>query len=110
MSVIGFPYTEGFVDEVRVKEKAGDGGAGAATIRREPYTPRGGPDGGDGGRGGDVTLRVDPSMFDLSPLADRPQLRAGGGKPGSRNNRHGAAGDHRGFSVAGRPAKLMGRG
>jgi GTP-binding protein len=81
-----------FVDEVRLVVKAGDGGAGSASMRREPYTPRGGPDGGDGGRGGDVVLRVDPSMFDLSPYADRPRHQAKNGGPGLSKNRHGAAG------------------
>jgi GTP-binding protein len=81
-----------FSDEVRLVVKAGDGGAGSASMRREPYTPRGGPDGGDGGRGGDVVLRVDPSMFDLSRYSDRPRHQAKSGGPGSSNNRHGAAG------------------
>jgi GTP-binding protein len=81
-----------FTDEVTLFVTAGSGGAGAATVRREPYRPQGGPDGGDGGRGGDVVLRVDPSMPDLSRYADHPHHRAGGGSAGSRNNRHGAAG------------------
>jgi GTP-binding protein len=81
-----------FVDEVRLVVKGGDGGAGSASMRREPYTPRGGPDGGDGGRGGDVVLRVDPSMFDLSRYADRPRHQAKNGGAGSSQNRHGAAG------------------
>jgi GTPase len=81
-----------FADEVRIHVKAGDGGAGSASIRREPYKPRGGPEGGDGGRGGDVALRVDPSLFDLSPYADSPHHRAKAGGPGGKNNRHGADG------------------
>src|SRR3989442_1871468 len=72
--------------------KAGDGGAGSASVRREPFNPRGGPDGGDGGRGGDVILRVDRSVFDLAELADRPHRKARGGGPGRSNNRHGADG------------------
>src|SRR5437870_5378312 len=88
------PIIEGpmFVDRLTLFARAGDGGAGSASIRREPFTPRGGPDGGDGGRGGDVVLRVDPSVFDLSALADHPHHRAGSGGPGRRNNRHGAEG------------------
>lgn len=82
-----------FVDQVTIFVKAGDGGAGSASMRREPYRPRGGPDGGDGGKGGDVILRVDPSLFDLSRYADRPHHRAENGRPGSSNNRHGANGD-----------------
>jgi len=81
-----------FVDEATVFAKAGDGGAGRASIRREPYTPRGGPDGGDGGRGGDVLLAVDLSVSDLSSLADHPHQRAHNGKSGSGNKRHGARG------------------
>jgi GTPase len=81
-----------FVDEVRIHVRAGDGGAGSASFRREPYTPRGGPDGGDAGRGGDVVVAVDPSEFDLSRLADRPQHRAKNGRPGGPNRRHGANG------------------
>ena len=81
-----------FIDRVKLSVRAGDGGAGGASMRREPYTPHGGPDGGDGGRGGDVILRVDPSRFDLSALADRPRLNAGNGRPGSGNNRRGADG------------------
>src|SRR5205823_8746180 len=82
-----------FVDTATVFVKAGDGGAGSASIRREPYNPRGGPDGGDGGRGGDVVMRVDPSVFDLSALADRPHRTAKPGGPGGSNNRHGADGE-----------------
>jgi GTP-binding protein len=81
-----------FVDRVKVRVRAGAGGAGSASLRSEPYTPRGGPDGGDGGRGGDVILRVDPSVFDLSWFADHRQLRAGGGGAGAKNNRTGARG------------------
>src|SRR6266536_1933802 len=81
-----------FVDRATLLVKAGDGGAGSASLRLEPFAPRGGPDGGDGGRGGDVILRVDPSVFDLSALADRPHSRAGHGGPGRGNNRHGADG------------------
>lgn len=82
-----------FVDEAKVLVQAGDGGAGSASVLREPYKPRGGPDGGDGGRGGDVVFQVDSSMFDLAPYADRPRLRADSGSSGSRNNRHGANGE-----------------
>jgi GTP-binding protein len=80
------------VDTVMLFVRAGNGGAGSASIRREPYTPRGGPDGGDGGRGGDVILRVDPSVFDLSVYADRPHQRAGHGGGGGPSRRHGADG------------------
>jgi GTP-binding protein len=81
-----------FVDRVKVRVRAGDGGAGSASLRSEPYTPRGGPDGGDGGRGGDVILRADPSVFDLSWFVDHRQLRGGAGGAGARNKRTGADG------------------
>jgi GTPase len=82
-----------FVDLARIRVKAGSGGVGSASLRREPYVPRGGPDGGDGGKGGDVVLRADPSVFDLSRYVDRPPYRAPSGKPGGKNNRHGAKGE-----------------
>ena len=82
-----------FVDRAKVRVRAGDGGAGSASLHSEPYTPRGGPDGGDGGRGGDVILRVDPSLFDLSWFTDHRRHRAGSGGPGARNKRTGAEGD-----------------
>ena len=81
-----------FVDRVTLFVRAGSGGPGSASLHSEPFKPRGGPDGGDGGRGGDVVLRVEPSMFDLSRYADRPHHRAGDGRPGSRNKRKGAQG------------------
>ena len=61
-----------------------------AHLHSEPYNPQGGPDGGDGGRGGDVVLRVDPSMFDLSPYRDRRRHRSADGRPGASSNRTGA--------------------
>jgi GTPase len=81
-----------FVDEVKLVARGGSGGAGSASLRREPFSPRGGPDGGDGGKGGDVVLQVDPSMFDLASYRDHPHQRAKDGGPGGKNNRHGAAG------------------
>jgi len=81
-----------FVDTATIVVNAGGGGAGSAHLHSEPFKPRGGPDGGDGGRGGNVILRVDPSMFDLSSYRDRPRFRAEDGGPGARNNRHGADG------------------
>lgn len=82
----------GFVDEVTVVARAGRGGDGAATILREPYTPKGGPDGGDGGTGGDIVFEVDPRVHDLSYLADHPHQRAASGRPGAGRNRTGADG------------------
>jgi GTP-binding protein len=78
---------------VTVYVRAGKGGAGSASLLREPYKPRGGPDGGDGGQGGSVILEVSGREQDLSALADRPHRRAENGRPGSSNNRTGAAGE-----------------
>ena len=82
-----------FVDQVEIEVKAGDGGNGAVTFRKEKYVPRGGPDGGDGGRGGSVILEVDPGTATLLDLHRRPVRRAGSGKQGSGSNRNGAEGD-----------------
>src|SRR5438093_6723652 len=83
-----------FADEATLFVRGGKGGDGAASFRREPYTPRGGPNGGDGGTGGDVVLEVSTGVRDLSWLADHPHQRARSGQPGSGNKRHGADGSH----------------
>jgi GTPase len=81
-----------FVDEAVAFARGGRGGNGAASFRREAHTPRGGPDGGDGGRGGDVVLEVSPDVYDLSGIADHPHLRADPGGHGQGSNRRGADG------------------
>jgi GTP-binding protein len=82
-----------FADEATIFVRAGKGGDGAVSFRREPYTPRGGPNGGDGGKGGDVMLEVSRGVRDLSWFVDHPHQRAKNGGPGSGNNRKGAGGD-----------------
>ncbi len=82
-----------FVDRVVIHASAGDGGNGCASVHREKFKPLGGPDGGNGGRGGDVIVVVDPSVTTLLPLHHRPHQRASSGKPGQGSNRHGAAGE-----------------
>ena len=82
-----------FADEATVFVRGGRGGDGAVSFRREPYTPRGGPNGGDGGKGGDVVLEVSPSVRDLAWFADHPHQRARGGEPGGKSNRSGGAGE-----------------
>jgi GTP-binding protein len=82
-----------FVDEVTVFARAGDGGHGSASLHSEPYKPLGGPDGGDGGRGGDVVFEAASRVRDLSALADHPHLRAPAGGRGASNRRTGADGD-----------------
>ncbi len=81
-----------FVDEARIHLKAGDGGAGAVSFRHEKYVPRGGPDGGDGGRGGDILVRVDPGERTLSAYRGRRHYKAETGGAGSGALRHGADG------------------
>ena len=81
-----------FIDRVEVVVRAGSGGRGAVSFRREKYVPFGGPDGGDGGRGGDVRLRGEPMLATLSSFHHRRQFQAPDGVPGSGGNRHGAGG------------------
>ncbi len=83
--------TGDFVDEVRIHVRGGDGGNGVASFRREKYRPKGGPDGGNGGDGGSVTLRVTPGVATLSELARHPHQRADRGAHGQGSDRHGAS-------------------
>jgi GTP-binding protein len=78
---------------VKIWVRAGDGGAGAATFRKEAHVPRGGPDGGDGGRGGSVHLRVDAGQTTLRDFQYKHHFKATPGGPGARARRHGKAGD-----------------
>jgi GTP-binding protein len=82
-----------FHDRARIRVQAGRGGNGALSFRREKYVPKGGPDGGDGGRGGDIVLEVDPDLRDLSAFQGRKRFRAGSGGPGRGANKHGADGE-----------------
>ena len=81
-----------FVDECVLYVRSGRGGDGSASMHSEPYKARGGPDGGDGGAGGDVVLEVEPGVHDLSWLADHPHQRAEAGLGGRSADRHGATG------------------
>jgi GTP-binding protein len=81
-----------FADHAEVRVQAGNGGHGCASIHREKYKPLGGPDGGNGGRGGDVILEVDPGAATLLEYHRRPLRKAGNGKQGSGSNRYGANG------------------
>ena len=83
----------GFVDEVLLCAQGGNGGAGAVSFRREAHVPRGGPDGGDGGKGGDVWLVADPNVASLRAFRDHPHRRAADGTHGKGKSRHGSAGD-----------------
>ncbi|HEX2314079.1 MAG TPA: GTPase ObgE [Thermomonospora sp.] len=82
-----------FVDRVVLHIAAGDGGHGCASVHREKFKPLGGPDGGNGGRGGDVILVVDGNTASLLDYHRRPHRRAGNGRPGQGSHRNGADGD-----------------
>ncbi len=81
-----------FVDEAQLNVRAGNGGAGAVSFRREAHVPRGGPDGGDGGAGGDVWLQADRNVASLLAFRDHPHRKAGSGRHGAGAKRHGSAG------------------
>ncbi len=84
-----------FVDEATIYITGGAGGNGSAAFHREPYKPKGGPDGGDGGRGGSVILRADESVGTLLELRDHPHVKAPAGGHGRSKRRHGANGKER---------------
>ena len=82
-----------FVDRVTLHVTAGGGGNGCASVRREKFVPLGGPDGGNGGRGGDVVLVVDPGVHTLLDFHHRPHAVAANGKPGMGSFRMGGNAD-----------------
>ncbi len=82
-----------FQDRARIHVEAGRGGDGSLSFRREKYVPKGGPDGGDGGRGGDVALVADPGRRDLAFFARKPHYKGGRGRHGQGSNKQGAEGE-----------------
>jgi GTPase len=88
-----------FIDEVRIKVKAGDGGRGCVSFRREKYVPRGGPNGGDGGDGGDVVMIADSEFTTLLDLRYQKQYRAGRGEHGRGKDQYGKRGEDRIIAV-----------
>jgi GTP-binding protein len=81
-----------FIDRAKIYVKAGNGGDGSASFRREKFVPKGGPDGGDGGRGGSVYLRVNPDLNTLLPFHYKQNFKATHGGHGGGNQKHGKAG------------------
>ena len=82
-----------FHDRARIRVQAGRGGDGSLHFRREKHVPKGGPDGGDGGPGGDVVLVADPNLRDLSAYRTRRWFQGGNGEPGRGALKHGATGE-----------------
>src|SRR5512137_169456 len=81
-----------FLDEVHIFVKAGDGGRGCVSFRREKYVPRGGPNGGDGGHGGSVVVRASAVWGTLAHLYNRHHVKARRGEHGRGSNQTGASG------------------
>lgn len=84
---------QNFVDYVKIFFKSGNGGAGSSHFHRALYVPRGGPDGGDGGRGGHIILRGNEQMWTLLPLKYRKHINADNGKPGQGARKSGISGE-----------------
>jgi len=82
-----------FVDHTRIYAKAGNGGNGVVSFRREKYVPRGGPDGGDGGKGGDIFFKVNTNVNTLVDFQNKKIFNAKNGQKGAGKNKFGAAGD-----------------
>jgi GTP-binding protein len=82
-----------FIDQAQIWVKAGDGGHGCVSFRREKFIPKGGPDGGDGGRGGNVYFQAVENLDTLLDFAGKHHWQAQKGRPGSGNNKHGADGE-----------------
>ncbi len=81
-----------FIDQIKIQAQAGDGGRGCVSFRREKFVPRGGPDGGDGGKGGDVILLADPQVDTLAPYFYEPIQQAKSGVPGKGKQMTGRGG------------------
>ena len=94
MTELQQPDVRNTIDTAAIFVKAGDGGNGASSFRREKFVPRGGPDGGDGGRGGSVYLVANPSVSTLLEFSNRRHFKAGRGGNGASKKKHGKAGEN----------------
>ena len=83
---------DNFVDYVKISVKSGSGGKGSTHLRREKYIPKGGPDGGDGGRGGHVIIRANPQLWTLFTFKFKKHFKAGNGGDGSGSRKSGPKG------------------
>jgi GTP-binding protein len=88
-----------FIDRVKVYIRSGKGGAGSSSFRREKYVPRGGPDGGDGGKGGDIIIRVNPHLNNLTHIFYGPHFFAEDGFPGRSRQKSGKGGEDKVIEV-----------
>mgnify|MGYP000324287038 CR=1 FL=1 len=84
---------QNFIDHVKIHCKSGNGGKGSSHFRREKYIAKGGPDGGDGGRGGHIVLRGNKNLWTLLHLKHKRHIKAGHGASGSKNTSTGAEGE-----------------
>ena len=82
-----------FIDKVRIHVKGGNGGAGCMSFRREAHVPKGGPDGGDGGHGGNVVVEADASLSSLIEYRFKHHFKAERGTHGKGSRMHGATGE-----------------
>ncbi len=89
-----------FIDQAEISVRSGKGGDGAVHFRREKYVPRGGPDGGDGGKGGDVVLEVSPTLNTLFAFRNKSKFRASDGSNGAKQNMTGRSADDLVIQVA----------
>ncbi|MFQ5752995.1 MAG: GTPase ObgE [bacterium] len=88
-----------FIDRAKIRVKSGDGGSGCVSFRREKYNPKGGPDGGDGGKGGDVIVVADSKLSTLLDFKYHPNYRAQRAEHGKGSNKHGKSGKDRIINV-----------